>query len=72
MNLAWIHSRRQIKGKHSVRCPYIFFTLVTRSYFMLRIVQKWRFKMGPLSSLSCVCTEYLTQKYNTNRVRLEY
>ena len=41
LNLAWNHRRRQIKGKYSGGCPYIFFTLVTRVYFLLRSVQKW-------------------------------
>ena len=72
MDLAWSFSRLQIKGKYSGRSPYIFFTLVTSVCFLLRIKQKWCFKMGPLCSLSLVCTEYLMHKNNTNGVKLEY
>ena len=72
MDLAWSFIRLQIKGKYSGRCPYIFFTLVTKVYFLLRIKQKWCFKMGPLCFLSLVCTEYLMQRNNINVVKLEY
>ena len=72
MDLAWSFSRLQIKGKYSGRSPYIFFTLVTSVCFLLRIKQKWCFKMGPLCSLSLVCTEYLMHRSNTNGIKLEY
>ena len=72
MNLAWSHSRRQIKGKYSDGYPYIFFTFVTRVYFLFRIVQKWRLKMAPLCYLLRACPQYLTHKNNTNGVRVEY
>ena len=58
--------------KYSGRCPYIFFTLIIKVCFLLRFKQKWCFKMGPLCSLSLVCTEYLMHKNNTNGVKLEY
>ena len=70
--MQWTYSRLQIKGKYSGKCLYIFFTLVTKVCFLLRIKQKWCFKMGPLCSLSLVCTEYLMHKNNTNGVKLEY
>ena len=72
MDLAWSYSRLQIKGKYSSRCPYIFFTLVTSVCFLLSIKQNWCFKMGPLCSLSLVCTEYLIHRSNTNGVKLKY
>ena len=72
LNLAWGYSRLQIMGKHSGRPPYIFFTLVPKVCFLPRYKQRWRFKIGPLCSLSLVFTEYLTHKINTNRVKLEY
>ena len=37
LNLARSYSRLQIKGKYSGRCSYIFFTLVAKIYFLLRI-----------------------------------
>ena len=72
LNLAWSYSRLQIMGKYSGRCPYIFFTLVSKVCFLLRFKQKWCFKMGLLRSLSLVCTEYLMHRNNTNGVKLEY
>ena len=59
-------------GKYSGRSPYIFFTLVPKVCFLPRFKQRWCFKMGPLCSLSLVCTEYLMHKNNTNGVKLEY
>ena len=59
-------------GKYSGRQPYIFFTLVPKVCFLPRFKQRWCFKMGPLCSLSLVCTEYLMHKNNTNGVKLEY
>ena len=47
LNLAWSYSKLRIKGKYWDRCPYVFFTLVTKVCFWLRIKQKWWFKMGP-------------------------
>ena len=49
-----------------------FFTLVPKVSFLPRFKQKLCFKMGPLRSLSLVCTEYLMHKNNTNQVKLEY
>ena len=72
LNLAWGYSRLQIMGKYSGRSPYIFFTLVPKVCFLPRFKQRWCFKMGPLCSLSLVCTEYLMHKNNTNGVKLEY
>ena len=65
-------SRLQVKEKYSGRCPYISFTLVTKVCFLLRIKQKWRFRMETLSSLSLVCTEYLMHRKNIKGVKLEY
>ena len=72
LNLAWSYSRLQIKGKYLGRCPYIFFTLITKVCLLLRIKQKCCFKMGPLCSLSLVCTEYLMHRNKTNERKLEY
>ena len=60
------------KGKTSRQVSLHFFTLVTKVYFLLRIKQKWRFKMRPLSSLSLVYAEYLMHRNNNNGVKLEY
>ena len=69
---AWSYSWLQIVGKYSGRCRYISFTLVRKVFFLLRLKQKWCFKMGPLCSLSFVGTEYLIHRNNTNGVKLEY
>ena len=62
LNLARSYSRLQIMGKYSGRCADIFFTLDTKISFLLRSKQKFCFKMGPLCSLSLVCTEYFMHK----------
>ena len=49
-----------------------FFYFKYEDFFLLRFKQKWCFKMGPLCSLSLMCTEYLMQRNNTNGVKLEY
>ena len=72
LNLALSYSRLQTMEKYSGRCPYIFLTLIIKVCFLLRFKQKWCFKIGPLCSLSLMCTEYLMQRNNTNRVKLEY
>ena len=49
-----------------------FFYFSSKGFFLPRFKQRWCFKMGPLSSLSLLCTEYLMYKNNTNGVKLKY